>query len=203
MAEVEQGNAKETLLGVLNYIDSPFKLGVVILLAFLGFTGFFVYQNQEVMVGAYMKSKERPSMNVNKFEPAARLILKSTGAEMVVIFDVDTILGKRVVERAYLTDGSRYKEFDGYDVGLFTKNIANNNDIIRLMANEIPCGEYARAQSEIGIWYKSLGVNYTCRVSIPPDQNQFIGQITVGWKEKPADPESILSIAALMLSRKQ
>jgi len=203
MAEVEQGNAKETLLGVLNYIDSPFKLGVVILLAFLGFAGFFVYKHQDVMIGAYMKSKERPNMNSDKFEPAARLILKSTGATMVVIFSVDTILGKRVVERIYLSDGSRYKDFDGYDVGLFTKNIDNNNDIIRLMANEIPCGEYPKAQSEIGLWYKSLGVNYTCRISVPPDQNQFIGQITVGWKEKPVDPESILPIAGLMLYRKQ
>ena len=89
---VEQGNAKETLLGVLTYIDSPFKLGVVILLAFLGFAGFFVYQHQEVMVGAYIKNKERPVMNPDRFEPAARLILKSTGAEMVVIFHVDTFL---------------------------------------------------------------------------------------------------------------
>jgi hypothetical protein len=199
---IEQGNAKETLLGVLNYIDSPFKLGVVILLAFLGFFGFFVYQHQDVMFGAYMKSKERPTMNSDRYEPAARLILKSTGAEMVVIFNVDTILGKRVVERAFLADGSRYKDFDGYDVGLFTKNIANNNDVIRLMANEIPCGEYAKAQSEIGLWYKSLGVNYTCRISIPPENNQFIGQITVGWKEKPVEPETILSIAAVMLSKK-
>jgi hypothetical protein len=200
---IEQGNAKETLLGVLNYIDSPFKLGVVLLLGFLGFFGFFFYQHQEVMVGAYIKNKERPVMNSDRFEPAARLILKSTGAEMVVIFNVDTILGKRVVERAFLADGSRYKDFDGYDVGLFTKNIANNNDVIKLMANEIPCGEYSKAQSEIGLWYKSLGVNYTCRISVPPDQNQFIGQITVGWKEKPVDPESILPIAALMLNRKQ
>lgn len=199
---IEQGNAKETFLGVLNYIDSPFKLGVVLLLAFVSFFGFFVYQNQDVMIGAYVKSKERPTMNADRFEPAARLILKSTGAEMVVIFNVDTILGKRVVERAFLADGSRYKDFDGYDVGLFTKNIANNNDVIRLMANEIPCGEYPKAQSEIGLWYKSLGVNYTCRISVPPDQNQFIGQITVGWKEKPAEPEAILPIAALMLSRK-
>jgi len=202
MAVVEQGNAKETPLGVLNYIDSPFKLGVVLLLAFLGFFGFFIYQHQDVMIGAYVKSKERPTMNADRFEPAARLILKSTGAEVVVIFHVDTILGRRVVERAFLADGSRYKDFDGYDVGLFTKNVANNNDVIKLMANEIPCGEYARAQSEIGLWYKSLGVNYTCRISVPPDQNQFIGQITVGWKEKPVDPEAILPIAAIMLSRK-
>lgn len=199
---IEQGNAKETLLGVLNYIDSPFKLGVVILLAFLGFFGVFIYQHQDVMIGAYVKSKERPTMNSDRYEPAARLILKSTGAEMVVIFNVDTILGKRVVERAFLADGSRYKDFDGYDVGLFTKNIANNNDVIRLMANEIPCGEYAKAQSEIGLWYKSLGVNYTCRISVPPENNQFIGQITVGWKEKPVEPETILPIAAVMLSRK-
>ena len=199
---IEQGNAKETLLGVLNYIDSPFKLGVVILLAFLGFFGVFIYQHQDVMIGAYVKSKERPTMNSDRYEPAARLILKSTGAEMVVIFNVDTILGKRVVERAFLADGSRYKDFDGYDVGLFTKNIANNNDVIRLMANEIPCGEYPKAQSEIGLWYKSLGVNYTCRISVPPENNQFIGQITVGWKEKPVEPETILSIAAVMLSRK-
>ena len=199
---VEQSNAKETLLGVLSYIDSPFKLGVVVLLAFLGFAGFFVYQHQEILVGAYIKNKERPVMNTDRFEPAARLILKSTQAEMVVIFHVDTILGKRVVERVYLADGSRYKEFDGYDVGLFTKNVANNSDVIRLMANEIPCSEYPKAQSEIGLWYKSIGINYTCRISVPPDQNQFIGQITVGWKDKPVDPETILPIAGLMLYRK-
>jgi hypothetical protein len=202
MAEVEQGNAKETLLGVLTYIDSPFKLGVVVLLAFLSFAGYFVYQNQAVMIGAYIKNKERPVMNSDRFDAASRLIIKSTGAEVVVIFNVDTILGKRIVERVYLADGSRYKEFDGYDIGLFNKNTGNNNDIIRLMANEIPCGEYPKAQSEIGLWYKSIGINYTCRISVPPDQNQFIGQITVGWKDKPVDPETILPIAGLMLYRK-
>jgi hypothetical protein len=202
MAELEQGNAKETLLGVLTYIDSPFKLGVVVLLAFLSFAGYFVYQNQAVMIGAYIKNKERPTMNSERFDAASRLIIKSTGAEVVVIFNVDTILGKRIVERVYLADGSRYKEFDGYDIGLFNKNTGNNNDIIRLMANEIPCGEYPKAQSEIGLWYKSIGINYTCRISVPPDQNQFIGQITVGWKDKPVDPETILPIAGLMLYRK-
>jgi hypothetical protein len=56
------------------------------------------------------------------------------------------------------------------------------------MANEIPCGEYKSAQSEIGLWYKSVGINYTCRVSVPPDTNKFIGQITVGWKTQPERP---------------
>jgi hypothetical protein len=89
------------------------------------------------MIGAYKKSKELPTMNSSRYDDASKLLFKGTNAEVVVIFSVNTVLGTRVVERAYLPD-SRYKEFDGYDVGLFSKNIANNNDIIKLMADDIP-----------------------------------------------------------------
>lgn len=194
---------KDLVPQILEYVSSPFKLFAIIIMATLAFAGYFVWENQAVMLGAYSKSKERPSLNSSKFDQAARTIFKGTNADVVVIFGVDSILGKRIVERVYVSDGSRHKEFDGNDIGLFNRNIRNNEDIIRLMANEVPCSEYPTAQSEIGIWYKQIGINYTCRISVPPDSNQFIGQMTVGWKEKPKDdPEAILSIAALMLSRK-
>jgi hypothetical protein len=194
---------KDLVPQILEYVSSPFKLFAIIIMATLAFAGYFVWENQAVMLGAYSKSKERPTLNSSKFDQAARTVFKGTNADVVAIFSVDSILGKRIVERIYISDGSRYKEFDGSDVGLFNRNVRNNEDIIRLMANEVPCSEYPTAQSEIGIWYKQIGINYTCRISIPPDSNQFIGQMTVGWKEKPKDdPEAILSISALMLSRK-
>ena len=194
---------KDLVPQILEYVSSPFKLFAIIIMATLAFAGYFVWENQAVMLGAYSKSKERPTLNSSKFDQAARTVFKGTNADVVAIFSVDSILGKRIVERIYIADGSRYKEFDGSDVGLFNRNVRNNEDIIRLMANEVPCSEYPTAQSEIGIWYKQIGINYTCRISIPPDSNQFIGQMTVGWKEKPKDdPEAILSISALMLSRK-
>ena len=140
-------------------------------------------------------------MNSDRYDDASRLLFKGTNADVVVIFSVNTVIGKRIVERAYIPE-SRYKEFDGHDVGLFSKNLANNNDIIKMMADEIPCSEYPKAQSEIGLWYKNLGINYTCRIAVPPSNNQFIGQITVGWKEKPSDPEAMLIIASSMLMRK-
>ena len=194
---------KDLVPQILEYVSSPFKLFAIIIMATLAFAGYFVWENQAVMLGAYSKSKERPTLNSSKFDQAARTVFKGTNADVVAIFSVDSILGKRIVERIYIADGSRYKEFDGSDVGLFNRNVRNNEDIIRLMANEVPCSEYPTAQSEIGIWYKSIGINYTCRISVPPDSNQFIGQMTVGFKEKPKDdPEAILSISALMLSRK-
>ena len=192
---------KDLLPQILAYVSSPFRLFAIVIMAVLTFTGYFIWQNQGLMLDAYTKSKQLPSMNSARYDDAAKVIFKGTNADLVVIFSVNPLLGTRIVERAYQPD-KRYKEFDGHDVGLFTANISNNNDIIKLMANEIPCGEYKKAQSEIGLWYKSIGINYTCRVSVPPDTNKFIGQITVGWKNAPENPEAMLTIASSMLMRK-
>jgi hypothetical protein len=113
------------------------------------------------------------------------------------------MFGTRVLHRAYTKEG-RDKTNDGLDVGLFTQNQANNADVIKLMASEIPCGEYKSAQSEMGLWYIAKGVAYTCRVSIPPDPSRFVGQITVGWDNEPADIQvtrTMMEIAATMLSK--
>jgi hypothetical protein len=193
--------ARENVMSVLTYIDSPFKLVVVVLLALMGFFGYFAYQNQGLFLSVYMKSQELPKINENQFDEAAVLLFKETRADFVVIFSVNPIVNKRVILRVYAKDGTREKRFEGVDVGLFTANQANNNDVVKLMSSEIPCGEYTRAQSEIGLWYLNQGVTYTCRISVPPEINQFIGQITVGWKDKPdtAHAHDMLLIAATKL----
>ena len=201
MAEVDQTNAKDTLLGVLGYIDSPFKLFVVLLLALSGFVGYFIYANQAVLIGAYQKNQELPKMNLSRADDVSAIIIKETGADLVAIFNVNPVLGKRVLERAYTRDG-RYKALDGIDTGLFTSNQNNNYDLIRLMGAEVPCNHYSSAQSEIGLWYLSQGVTFMCRVSVPPEINAFIGQVSVGWKEVPKDlykVQGILELTSRML----
>jgi hypothetical protein len=74
------------------------------------------------------------------------------------------------------------------------------------MANEIPCSEYKTAQSEVGLWYIEKGMVYGCRISIPPEQDRFIGQITVGWSALPANLDHVkamLNIAATMLAKEK
>jgi len=185
-------------MSVLTYIDSPFKLLVVVLLGMLGSIGYFAYQNQGLFLSVYLKSQELPKLNEHQFDDAAQLIFRQTGAEIVTIFSVNPMLNRRILLRAYQKDGSREKRLEGLDVGLFTTNQANNNDVVKLMSSEVPCGDYTRPQSEAGLWYIQQGVTYTCRVSVPPDIHQFIGQITAGWKEKPDVhyATDILTIAA-------
>ena len=188
---------------VLAYVSSPFRLFAMVLMAVLTFSGYFVYQNQELLIGAYKESKKIPSIAEDRVEDAAAHLFKQTGAVVVAVFKVNSMFGTRILHRTYTREG-REKAMDGLDVGLFTQNSANNADVVRLMANEIPCAEYTSAQSEMGIWYIEKGVGYTCRISVPPEPGRFVGQITVGWASPPDNLEktrAMLQIAATMLSR--
>ncbi len=196
-------NADTTIDKVLAYVNSPFRLFAIVLMAVLTFAGYFVWQNQALLLGAYKEQKKLPTIAEDRVEDAAAHLFKNTNAAVVAIFKVNPIFGTRVLYRAYTKEG-RDKTHEGLDVGLFTSNSANNRDIVALMAGEIPCNPYSTAQSEIGLWYIEKGMAYGCRISVPPEQGKFVGQITVGWKEEPPDVDQyrvLLQIAATMLAR--
>ena len=193
----------DTLSKVLSYVDSPFKLFALLLMAVVAFSGYFIWQNQSFLVDAYKENKKLPTIAEDRVEDVAAHLFKNTDATIIAIFKVNPLFGTRVLFRAYTREG-RDKTHDGLDVGLFTQSSANNRDVIALMANETPCSEYVVAQSEIGLWYIEKGVTFGCRVSVPPEQGRFVGQITVGWDKEPKDITkaiSMLQIASNMLSK--
>jgi hypothetical protein len=199
----EKLNANDTLSKVLAYVDSPFKLFALILMGVLAFGGWMLYDNKDLIVGTYKEHQKLPDIVEDRVEDAVAHLFKTTGATTVAVFKVNPLLGTRVQYRAYTKEG-RDKTNDGLDVGLFTANQANNQDVVNLMAGTTPCGEYKAAQSEIGLWYLEKGMRFGCRISIPPEPSRFIGQITVGWATPPADLDqtrAMLNIAATMLSR--
>jgi hypothetical protein len=193
----------DVLSKVLSYVDSPFKLFALILMAVFAFSGYFVWQNQAFLFEAYKENKKLPTIAEDRAEDVAAHLFKNTNAAVVAIFKVNPLFGTRVLYRAYTREG-RDRTHEGLDVGLFTQNSANNRDVVALMANEIPCSEYNVPQSEIGLWYIDKGVRFGCRVSVPPEQGRFVGQITVGWEKEPKDVHkemSMLLIASTMLSK--
>lgn len=189
---------------VLTYVDSPFKLFAILVMGVVAFSGYFLWQNQEFMFDAYKESKKLPEINTARADDASSMLLKKTGATVVAVFKVNPLFNSRVLYRAYTKDG-RDKTIEDIDVGLFSQNSANNADVVKLMTNEIPCGEYRFAQSEVGLWYLEKGVGYTCRVSVPPDSHRFVGQITVGWAQQPENIDQVkfmLEIASAMLTKR-
>lgn len=200
----EKPNANSTLDKVLGYVDSPFKLFAILIMGVVAFAGYFLWQNQDFMRDAYKESKKLPEINTSRADEASAMLFKKTGATVVAIFKVNPLFGSRVLYKAYTKEG-RDKSIEDIDVGLFSHSAANNSDVVKLMTNEIPCSEYRYAQSEVGLWYLDKGVTFTCRVSVPPDNHRFVGQITVGWTEAPQNFEQVkfmLEIASAMLTKR-
>ena len=197
--------SQDTLTKVLAYVDSPFKLFALIIMAVLAFGGYLVYDHRDLIVGTYKEHQKLPQIAEGRVDDAATHLFKHTNAQVVAIFKVNPLIGTRVLYRAYSKEG-RDKSVEGLDVGLFTSNAANNKDVVALMANEIPCGEYKSAQSEVGLWYIEKGMTFGCRISVPPDHSRFIGQITVGWAEQPTNLEhtkTMLQIASTILAKEK
>lgn len=200
----EKLNANSTLDKVLGYVDSPFKLFAILVMGVVAFAGYFLWQNQEFMRDAYKESKKLPEINTSRIDEASSMLFKKTGATVVAVFKVNPLFNSRVLYKAYTKDG-RDKSIEDIDVGLFSQNSGNNNDVIALMTNQIPCSEYRYAQSEVGLWYIEKGVTFTCRISVPPDSHRFVGQITVGWAEPPQSLEQtkfMMEIASAMLTKR-
>ena len=148
----------ETVLDkVLSYVDSPFKLFAVLVMGVVAFAGYFLWQNQSFMLDVYKESKKLPEINTARADDVGSLLMKKTGATVVAVFKVNPLFNSRTLYRAYTKDG-RDKSIEDIDVGLFSQNASNNADVVKLMTNEIPCGEYRYAQSEVGLWYLEKGV---------------------------------------------
>ena len=197
---------KDTLMGVLNYVNSPFKLFVVVLLGVLGYVGYFAYDNKNFLLNVYEKSNAQPKIQVARLDHVFELLMKDPNVVVVSVMAVDPIFNKRVIVRVENREGKRAKHIEGVNVGLFTSSSSNNSDVVALMAGEVPCGFYSVPQSEAGIYYLEQGATFGCRTSVPPDYTSFIAQITVMYKDAPLDldrAKAILVIAARMLSEQK
>lgn len=186
MAEIDQGQLKGAFDSLLNYINTPWRVVAIAFLAALAFAGYFIHTNSTFLFAAYEKKKTIPRIDESRLDTTASFLMKETGADMVTFFEVDVILNTRHLLRAYSKEG-RYKQHDGEDVGMLSQNQDNNNDLMSLYAGNIPCGSYTRAQSIVGLWYLQQGVTFTCRISVPETPGVFSGQITIGFKNVPAD----------------
>jgi hypothetical protein len=197
---------KDTLMSLLDWIgSSPFRLFAVVLLCILGFGGWLIYTEKDSFMATYRAQQALPKMN-GRYEEAVNFLLKNTDAELIAVLQVNTLINTRKVVYLVTRNGGRDKNNDGLEVGLFSKNYENNQDVIGLMSGKIPCSPYQKPQSLIGFVYKDYGVNYMCRISVPAEPGVFIGQISIGWKQQPDDVEAAqtaMSIASSLLFNKK
>jgi hypothetical protein len=175
------------IIGLIEWVDSPFKLLTVILLSFLAFAGYFAWDSRQVILQAIQNQDHMPQLvkQDDLVEPAKSL-LKDVDGLVVLVHKANLATNSRTTVLAMNADGSREKKLEGTVTSLFNASSDRNAAMVAMLNNEVLCEEF-NPSSKVGEWGVKQGVKFMCRGSIPPDPGKFAGYIAVGFKDKPED----------------
>ena len=173
-------------IDLIKWVDSPFKLFEVILLASVFFFGYFAWDSRTVILNAITQSSKVTNLKeVNHLIPVAVGLQKDLEAVSVVVHKASLVTNTRITMLAFGPKG-RDNTLDGLVSSLFNKDPARNAAIIGMLNGEVICDklEITGKSSE---WEVKQGAAFICRGGIPPEIGDFDGYVSVGFKTEPAD----------------
>jgi len=175
------------VIGLIEWVDNPFKLFTVILLSFLAFAGYFAWDSRQVILQAITTQDKMPQLakQENLLTPA-RSLLKDVDGIVLLIHKANLATNSRTTVLALNADGSREKSMEGTVTSLFNASADRNSAMVAMLNGEVLCEEF-NPSSKVGEWGVKQGVKFMCRGSIPPDLGKFAGYVAIGFKEKPED----------------
>ena len=186
------GGPLDKALDLVKWIDSPFKLFSVILLAVLGLIGYLVYSHQDRLVSSLTHRETMPELLADeRLASLGRDLIRDLRAETVIIHQVDLAKNARITRIAQSADG-RFSPLEGKKGAFFSGSPARNRAAVAMLNGEVLCEKF-EASSDAGDWLISRGVTYACRGSVPPEAGHMVGYISVGFKTEPRDISAVKS----------
>jgi hypothetical protein len=175
------------VIGLIEWVDNPFKLFTVILLSFLAFAGYFAWDSRQVILQAITSQDKMPQLAKQEaLLTPARSLLKDVDGVVLLVHKANLATNSRTTVLALNSDGSREKSMEGTVTSLFNASADRNSAMVAMLNGEVLCEEF-NPSSKVGEWGVKQGVKFMCRGSIPPDMGKFAGYVAIGFKDKPED----------------
>lgn len=173
-------------IDLIKWVDSPFKLFEVILLASVFFFGYFAWDSRAVILDAITQSSKVTNLKeVNHLIPVAASLQKDLEAVTVVIHKATLQVNTRTTLLSFGPKG-RDNTLDGLNSSLFNKDPGRNAAIIGMLNGEVICDKL-EGNSKSSEWETKQGATFICRGGIPPEVGDFDGYVAVGFKTEPTD----------------
>jgi hypothetical protein len=175
------------VIGLIEWVDNPFKLFTVILLSFLAFAGYFAWDSRQVILQAITTQDKMPQLAKQEaLLTPARSLLKDVDGVVLLVHKANLATNSRTTVLALNSDGTREKSMEGTVTSLFNASSDRNSAMVAMLNGEVLCEEF-NPSSKVGEWGVKQGVKFMCRGSIPPDMGKFAGYVAIGFKDKPED----------------
>jgi len=177
----------DKIIGLIEWVDNPFKLFTVILLSFLFFAGYFAWDSRQVILHAITTQDKMPQLAKQEdLIPPAQSLLKDVDGLILLIHKANLASNSRTTVLALNADGTREKKIEGTVTSLFNASADRNSAMVAMLNGEVLCEEF-NPSSKVGEWGVKQGVKFMCRGSIPPDMGKFAGYVAIGFKDKVED----------------
>ena len=173
-------------IDLIKWVDTPFKLFEVILLASIFFFGYFAWDSRAVILEAITHSSKITNLKeVNHLIPVAASLQKDLEAVTVVVHKATLAVNTRTTMLSFGPKG-RDNSLDGLISSLFNKDPGRNAAIIGMLNGEVTCDKL-EGISKSSEWETKQGATFICRGGIPPEVGDFDGYVAVGFKTEPTD----------------
>lgn len=173
-------------IDLIKWVDTPFKLFEVILLASVFFFGYFAWDSRTVILNAITQSSKITNLKeVNHLVPVTESLQKDLEATTVIVHKASLNVNTRKTMLAFGPKG-RDNSLDGLSSSLFSKDQSRNAGIIGMLNGEIVCDKIS-VLDKSSEWESKQGVTFICRGGIPPEIGDFDGYVAVGWRKEPSD----------------
>ena len=173
-------------IDLIKWVDTPFKLFEVILLASIFFFGYFAWDSRAVILEAITHSSKITNLKeVNHLIPVAASLQKDLEAVTVVVHKATLAVNTRTTMLSFGPKG-RDNSLDGLISSLFNKDPGRNAAIIGMLNGEVICDKL-EGVSKSSEWETKQGATFICRGGIPPEVGDFDGYVAVGFKTEPTD----------------
>jgi hypothetical protein len=173
-------------IDLIKWVDSPFKLFEVILLASVFFFGYFAWDSRAVILDAITQSSKVTNLKeVNHLIPVAASLQKDLEAVTVVVHKATLQVNTRTTLLSFGPKG-RDNTLDGLISSLFNKDPGRNAALVGMLNGEVVCDKL-EGTSKSSEWEIKQGATFICRGGIPPEVGDFDGYVAVGFKTEPSD----------------
>jgi len=186
----QQESPVDKVIGLIKWVDNPFKLFTVLIIATFSFVGFFAWESREVIKSAFTANDKLASLKSEAdLLDISTALIKESGGEVAVVHQANLMINKRTTVLAADKNG-RNKSVEGTVTSIFNESLDRNKAVVAMLNGEVLCEDF-KASSKVGEWFVNNGVTYVCRGSIPPEIGKLVGYISVGFKSKPDDVNSV------------
>jgi hypothetical protein len=185
-------NYLDKAIDLIKWVDSPFKLVMVIILASLLFIGYLTYDSKQVLLNAIVNHDKLPQLkDRDEILPTANALRSDLEATTVVVHKVNIVTNTKITVLAMNEKGID-KSLDGVNSSLFSADASRNAAMITMLNGEIHCDKLV-VSGKTSEWESKQGATFVCRGSIPPPIGEFAGYVAVGFKTEPADLVAVRS----------